>query len=87
MNRVFRGALFPILIVIVLAFFVAKLFGPSTSTGVIHNYQSFTTQDLPQGLHLPAHVLQHLVNRIDLDVALLEALHGEADRHMLRGLH
>jgi cell division protease FtsH len=49
MNRVFRGALFPILIVIVLAFFVAKLFGPSTSSGVVHNYQSFTTQDLPQG--------------------------------------
>ena len=49
MNRVFRGALFPILIVIVLAFFVAKLFGPSTSSGVVHNYQSFTTSDLPTG--------------------------------------
>ena len=49
MNRVFRGALFPILIVIVLAFFVAKLFGPSTSTGKVHNYKSFITQDLPSG--------------------------------------
>jgi cell division protease FtsH len=49
MNRVFRGALFPILIVIVLAFFVAKLFGPSTSTGKVHNYKSFITQDLPAG--------------------------------------
>src|ERR1700722_17682412 len=48
MNRVFRGALFPILIVIVLAFFVAKLLSPSTSSGVVHNYQSFTTKDLPQ---------------------------------------
>jgi cell division protease FtsH len=50
MNRVFRGALFPILIVIVLAFFVAKVFSNGTTTGQIHNYQSFTTQDLPQGL-------------------------------------
>jgi len=49
MNRVFRGALFPILIVIVLAFFVAKLFGPSTSSGVVHNYKSFITHDLPSG--------------------------------------
>jgi cell division protease FtsH len=37
------------LIVIVLAFFVAKLFGPSTSTGKVHNYKSFITQDLPSG--------------------------------------
>ena len=35
MNRVFRGALFPILIVIVLAFFVSKLLSPSSSSGVI----------------------------------------------------
>jgi cell division protease FtsH len=50
MNRVFRGALFPILIVIVLAFFVAKLVSPPSSSGVLHNYQSFTTKDLPGGL-------------------------------------
>ena len=49
MNRVFRGALFPILIVIVLAFFVAKLVSPPSSSGVLHNYQSFTTKDLPSG--------------------------------------
>src|ERR1700690_1935759 len=49
MNRVFRGALFPILIVIVLAFFVAKLVSPPTSTGVLHNYESFTQTDLPHG--------------------------------------
>src|SRR5579863_4206408 len=49
MNRVFRGALFPILIVIVLAFFVSKLLSPSTSNGQIHNYQSFVNTDLPDG--------------------------------------
>jgi cell division protease FtsH len=48
MNRVFRGALFPILIVIVLAFFVAKLVSPPASTGVVHNYASLLQQDLPQ---------------------------------------
>ncbi len=49
MNRVFRGALFPILIVIVLAFFVSKLVSPGSSSAVQHNYQSFTTQDIPRG--------------------------------------
>ncbi|MGA3360826.1 MAG: ATP-dependent zinc metalloprotease FtsH [Solirubrobacteraceae bacterium] len=48
MNRVFRGALFPILIVIVLAFFVAKLVSPPASNGVVHNYASLLQQDLPQ---------------------------------------
>jgi cell division protease FtsH len=47
MNRVFRGALFPILIVIVLAFFVSKLLSPSSSSGVIHNYASLVRQDFP----------------------------------------
>jgi len=47
MNRVFRGALFPILIVIVLAFFVSKLLSPGTSSGVIHNYASLVQRDLP----------------------------------------
>jgi hypothetical protein len=57
MNRVFRGALFPILIVIVLAFFVAKLVSPPASTGVVHNYASLLQQDLPQhhGRHLEQH--------------------------------
>jgi cell division protease FtsH len=49
MNRVFRGALFPILIVIVLAFFVSKLISPSASTGQPHDYKTFITQDLPNG--------------------------------------
>jgi cell division protease FtsH len=47
MNRVFRGALFPILIVIVLAFFVAKLLSPSTSTGPTPNYTQLVKVDLP----------------------------------------
>src|SRR5579864_9239639 len=47
MNRVFRGALFPILIV--LAFFVSKLVSPGSSSGQPHNYQTFTTQDIPNG--------------------------------------
>ena len=47
MNRVFRGALFPILIVIVLAFFVAKVFSNGATTGPKPSYQSFTTVDLP----------------------------------------
>ena len=45
MNRVFRGALFPILIVIVLAFFVSKLISPSTSNGPPHNFKTFTQSD------------------------------------------
>ncbi len=50
MNRVFRGALFPILIVIVLAFFVSKLISPGDARpGQPHNYQTFTEQDLPRG--------------------------------------
>ncbi|HEX4036312.1 MAG TPA: ATP-dependent zinc metalloprotease FtsH [Solirubrobacteraceae bacterium] len=49
MNRVFRGALFPILIVIVLAFFVSKLLSGTTTTGEIHNYSSLVKQDLPNG--------------------------------------
>src|ERR1700722_1846195 len=47
MNRVFRGALFPILIVIVLAFFVSKLLSPSSSSAVVHNYASLVNTDLP----------------------------------------
>jgi len=50
MNRVFRGALFPILIVIVLAFFVSKLISPSSSTGPTHDFKTFTQNDLPHGL-------------------------------------
>jgi cell division protease FtsH len=50
MNRVFRGALFPILIVIVLAFFVSKLISPSTSSGTPPNYKQLVSHDLPNRL-------------------------------------
>src|SRR5579872_3571862 len=50
MNRVFRGALFPILIVIVLAFFVSKLISPSTSNGTPPNYRQLVVHDLPDRL-------------------------------------
>src|SRR5665213_3515259 len=50
MNRVFRGALFPIVIVIVLAFFVSRLLAPGTAAGPPHNYQTFVNTDLRTGL-------------------------------------
>jgi cell division protease FtsH len=65
MNRVFRGAVFPILIVVVLAFFVAKLVSPTTSSGVVHNYQSFTTQDLPGG-HVQSFTVDPANNAINV---------------------
>src|SRR5579871_6013368 len=46
MNRVFRGALFPIVIVIVLAFFVSKLI-PSGTGGQPHDYQTLLQTDIP----------------------------------------
>ena len=46
MNRVFRGALFPIVIVIVLAFFVSKLI-PSSAGGQPHDYQTLVGVDIP----------------------------------------
>ena len=36
---------------------------------------------------MPAHVLQHLVNRVDLHFAFLIALQGKANGHMLGRLH
>ena len=44
-------------------------------------------QDLPQRVHLPAHMLQHLMHGVDLDISLLEALHGKTDGHVLSRLH
>jgi cell division protease FtsH len=65
MNRVFRGALFPILIVIVLAFFVAKVFSPGTASGPKPSYQSFTTQDLPLG-HVQSFTVDPANNAINV---------------------
>ena len=44
-------------------------------------------EDLAQGVHLPAHVLQHLVDGVDLHFAFLIALQGEANGHMLGRFH
>jgi cell division protease FtsH len=65
MNRVFRGALFPILIVIVLAFFVAKVFSNGATTGPKPSYQSFTTVDLPLG-HVQSFTVDPANNAINV---------------------
>jgi cell division protease FtsH len=44
----FRNALFPIIIVIVLAFFASRLI-PSGSNGPQHTYQTLVTQEIPRG--------------------------------------
>ena len=44
-------------------------------------------QNLAQGVHLPAHVLHHLVHGIDLHFAFLESFQSEAYGHMLGRLH
>jgi cell division protease FtsH len=49
MNRVFKGAFFPIVIVIVLAFFVSRLIPGSGSSTPAPTYQTLTTQYLPNG--------------------------------------
>jgi cell division protease FtsH len=49
MNRVFKGAFFPIVIVIVLAFFVSRLIPGSGSGTAPPTYQSLTTNYLPDG--------------------------------------
>jgi cell division protease FtsH len=47
MNRVFRGALFPILLVIVLAFFVSRLIPSSASGSAPPTYQNLTQTLIP----------------------------------------
>jgi cell division protease FtsH len=49
MNRVFRGAFFPIVLVIVLAFFVSRLIPGGGSGTPAPTYQSLTEQYLPAG--------------------------------------
>src|SRR5215831_10982601 len=48
MSRFFKSAAFPILIVVIIAFFAAKLIGGSQSKGPEHTYQTLVTQDIPQ---------------------------------------
>ena len=44
-------------------------------------------ENLAQRVHLPAHVLHHLVHRVDLHFALLEAFQGEPNGHVLGRFH
>ncbi len=50
MNRFFKSAAFPILIVVVLAFFAQKLISPSQTNGPVHSYKTLVTSDIPSGL-------------------------------------
>jgi cell division protease FtsH len=50
LNRFFKSAAFPILIVVVLAFFAQKLISPSQNNGPVHSYQTLIANDIPGGL-------------------------------------
>src|SRR6202035_4486214 len=50
MSRFFKSAAFPILIVVVLAFFLSKLIVPSSSKGPEHTYQTLVSTDIPDHL-------------------------------------
>ena len=58
MSRFFKSAAFPILIVVVLAFFLSKLVVHSSSNGPVHSYQTLVSADIPN----------HLVKSADLKV-------------------
>jgi cell division protease FtsH len=47
MSRFFKSAAFPILIVVVLAFFLSKLVVPSSQKGPEHTYQTLVSTDIP----------------------------------------
>jgi cell division protease FtsH len=48
-NRFLKSALFPIAIVIVLAFFAQRLISPTQNNGPPHSYQTLIAKDLPNG--------------------------------------
>ena len=48
MSRFFKSAAFPILIVVVLVFFVMKLFPSGSSNGRSHSYQTLVSQEIPK---------------------------------------
>src|SRR5487761_1252125 len=50
MSRFFKSAAFPILIVVVLAFFLSKLVVHSSSNGPVHSYQTLVSTDIPNHL-------------------------------------
>jgi cell division protease FtsH len=47
MSRFFKSAAFPILIVVVLAFFLSKLVVPGSQKGPVHSYKTLVTEDIP----------------------------------------
>jgi cell division protease FtsH len=49
MSRFFKSAAFPILIVVVLAFFASKLISSGSGSGRKHTYQTLVTQEIPKG--------------------------------------
>ena len=55
MNRFVKSAAFPILIVVVLAFFAEKLIAPSPNVGPVHSYETLVAKDLPGGQVQSAH--------------------------------
>ncbi len=48
MSRFFKSAFFPILIVVVLAFFAQRLISPSSPNGPVHNYGTLVSTELPE---------------------------------------
>jgi cell division protease FtsH len=50
MSRFFKSAAFPILIVVIIAFFAAKLIGGSQAEKTEHTYQTLVTNDIPKHL-------------------------------------
>ncbi|HWX44774.1 MAG TPA: ATP-dependent zinc metalloprotease FtsH [Solirubrobacteraceae bacterium] len=49
MSRFFKSAAFPILLVVVLAFFVSKMISSSSNGGRSHTYQTLVSQEIPKG--------------------------------------
>ncbi len=49
MSRFFKSAAFPILIVVVLAFFASKLISPGSNNGPARSYSKLVTQEIPKG--------------------------------------
>jgi cell division protease FtsH len=57
MSRFFKSAAFPILIVVVLAFFLSKLVVPSSQKGPVHSYKTLISEDIPNH-HVKSAVLK-----------------------------
>ncbi|HEY3970495.1 MAG TPA: ATP-dependent metallopeptidase FtsH/Yme1/Tma family protein, partial [Solirubrobacteraceae bacterium] len=48
MSRFFKSAAFPILIVVVLAFFISKVFVSTSQKGPEHSYKTLVTENIPR---------------------------------------